>query len=91
MTNKSISLSRAHVKSARKTIKFKPQRKTYSGRITSGSVHALGSSKVYRVADDVIAVTDGSCGYLPFHLSELQAVLKEAKRLPIVTEFRCDK
>jgi hypothetical protein len=61
------------------------------GQELVGTVHPFpASASIVRVGDDEIVVTDGSFGYMPFKLSELQSMLREARRLPIVTEFRCD-
>lgn len=96
----SIPLRRAYAKFSRKRIGFTPQRSAskynpvtgkYDRGLGTSLVHTLPRcASIVRVAEDEIVVTDGSWGYMPFKLSELQAMLREAKRLPIAREFRTD-
>lgn len=67
-------------------------RRPYSdGQARTATVHTFpASAAIVRVGEDEIVVTDGGFGYTPFYLSELQAMLREAKRLPIATEFNVD-
>lgn len=48
-------------------------------------VHSTpGTAKVYRVAEDAILISDGSSGYLPFSISALEEILRQARELPII-------
>lgn len=96
----SIPLRRAYAKRSRKRLGYLPNRE-YSklDHVTGVSKRVLQPATVHtfpaqasivRVGEDEIVVTDGSWGYIPFKLSELQLMLREAKRLPIANEFRTD-
>lgn len=97
----SIPLRRAYAKFSRKRLGFKPthglsryNRETEQYERTEGiaSVHTLPPGcSIVRVAEDEIVVTDGNYGYTPFKVTELQAMLREVKRLPILREFRVDE
>lgn len=57
-----------------------------SGRHLNAWVHSTPSTaKVYRVAEDAIIISDGGSGYLPFSISRLEEILREARELPIIT------
>lgn len=95
-----IPLRRAYVKFARKTFGFKALRagsryveatNSYDRSPVAASIHTLPRAcHIVRIGPDEIAVTDGGYGYTPLRISELQAMLREAKKLPIATEFRTD-
>lgn len=96
----SIPLRRAYVKFARKQLGFRALRagvklnqvtRNYDKTIVAAGVHTLPRcASIVRIGPDEIAVTDGGYGYTAFRLSELQKMLREAKKLPIATEFRTD-
>lgn len=99
MTETAIPLRRAYAKFSKKRLGYKPVQLKHVWDMATekyilknegrGTVHTLpGASKIVRVGEDEIVVTDGTWGYTPFKLSELQLMLKEAKKLPIQTEFK---
>lgn len=92
MAEKAIPLRRAYAKFSKKRLGYKPKRKSWANeRLQVASIHSLPKDcAIFRVDEDEIVVTDGGYGYTPFKLSELQLMLKEAKKLPIQSEFRVD-
>lgn len=81
-----IPLRRAYATFSKKRLGYKPKVKNRPHR--QGTVHLLpNASSLIRVADDEVVVTDGSWGYTPFKLSELEKIVREAKKLPVQAEF----
>lgn len=47
-------------------------------------VHAIEpTTKVFRVAEDVLVISDGGSGYIPMTLSGLEKLVKDARELPL--------
>ena len=79
-----IPLRQAYAKFSKKRLGYKAVRRNGS----KASVHLLPNAAVLvRVSEDEVVVTDGSWGYTPFKLSGLEQIIREAKKLPIRSEF----
>jgi hypothetical protein len=82
-----IKLRRAYVPGIKRKLKL--TLRVRGGRDYNAWVHVVPEScRIFRVATDIIVVTDGGNGYMAFQLSELQEMLREARDLPIVTEVK---
>jgi hypothetical protein len=88
-----IRLKAAWVCSARKTFGFKPLKPAYHDRTVGriAGIHSIGRSRLVHAGEDLVVVTDGSWGYMPFSISGLRALLTAVEKQPIEYVFRVDR
>lgn len=87
---KGIRLNPAWLSGARHTHSFRPLRKGPGNKLHLATQHRLGTSAMFHVGKDAVAISDGSWGYMPFSISGLRELLDEVERQPVVHEFRTD-